>query len=321
MVDERTPMPAIAPSGTQHVLRHGRLEAVVASIGATLRRLTHDGADLVITFAEDEIRPGFSGATLVPWPNRVVDGEYAFGGEEHRLALTEPGRGHALHGLAAWLEFAVVAQSSASVELEATIEPQQGYPWRIVVRTEFVLDDAGLTQRVRATNVSATPAPYGTGPHPYLVVGVPVDDAVLQLPAAEVLLVDARLAPTHLADVAADRARFDFRDGRRIGGAEIDHAFTSLARDGDGMATVSLRGPAGRGVQVRFGPECEWVQIHTADRPDDPEGSWHRSGLAVEPMTCAPDAFNRDRYGYETSLRVLSPGETAVAQWRIGPTD
>ena len=65
---------------------------------------------IVVPFGADEVRPGFRGALLAPWPNRVVDGRYAFEGREFELPLTEPRRGHALHGLAAWLDFAPVEQ-------------------------------------------------------------------------------------------------------------------------------------------------------------------------------------------------------------------
>ncbi|HWS52387.1 MAG TPA: galactose mutarotase, partial [Microbacterium sp.] len=80
-------------------------EAVIASVGASLRSLTFDGRDLVVPFDADEVRPNYRGTTLAPWPNRVVDGRYRFGGVEHRLPLTEPERGHALHGLLAWADY------------------------------------------------------------------------------------------------------------------------------------------------------------------------------------------------------------------------
>ena len=37
-----------------------------------------------------------------------------------------------------------------------------------------------------------------------------------------------------------------------------------------------------------------------------------RRGLAVEPMTCAPDAFNTGE-----GLRVLAPGESVTCSWGV----
>lgn len=307
-------------SGTAYELRSGAYAAIVASIGASLRGLTHSGRDLVVPFGADEVRPGYRGATLAPWPNRVVDGQYTFDGAAYQTALTEPERGHALHGLVAWLDFGLVAQGEDEVTLAAEIVPQTGYPWRVRVETTYRLDEAGLTQTVRATNLSAVTVPFGTGPHPYLVAGPSGLDAwSLELPAAEVLEVTPdRLAPVAVHPVDEFNAeRFDFRAARVLGAVEIDHAYTGLSRDEQGTATVRVTDPAGGGVQMTWGAECPWVQVHTADLPGGPAQPGHRGGLAVEPMTCAPDAFNAVRYDYDAGLLAIAPGASASASWRI----
>ncbi|MFB8146774.1 aldose 1-epimerase family protein [Microbacterium sp. NPDC056003] len=304
-------------SGIQHALRAGDYEAVIASVGATLRSLTYNGRDLVVPFDADEVRPSYRGATLAPWPNRVVDGRYTFGGSEHQLALSEPARSHALHGLAAWLDFEAIDKGPDHVTLAAVVQPQTAYPWRIIVTTTFSLGPDGLTQTVIARNDSSEPAPWGTGPHPYLVAGEGlVDEWTLELPAAEVLAVTPdRLIPTDLVAVDADEPeRFDFRSARRIGAVEIDHAYTGLARDEHGVATVRVTDDSGSGVEMAWDAACPWVQIHTADKPD---AALSRLGLAVEPMTCAPDAFNAPNYAYDAGLIVLEPGASAEASWRI----
>lgn len=308
----RTPV-----SGIQHTLRAGSYEAVVASVGASLRSLRFDGRDLVVPFDADELRPGYRGATLAPWPNRIVDGRYAFGGADFRLPLTEPERGHALHGLAGWLDFHVTDAGSDHVTLVATVEPQTGYPWRVEVTTTYRLAADGLTQTVSARNDSAEPAPWGTGPHPYLVAGdTPLDEWTFELPAHDVLEVDERLSPTVLASV--EGSAFDYRAPRVLGDAQIDHAYAGLARDGAGIATARVTDAAGTGVEMSWDAACPWVQIHTADLPGGPAQPGHRAGLAVEPMTCAPDAFNPERYDFDSGLIVLEPGAEAVASWRIG---
>lgn len=311
---------SLPASGTSYTLRSGEYEASLASVGATLRSLTHDGRDLVVPFAADIVRPAHRGATLAPWPNRIVDGRYVFGGVEYQTALTEPRRSHALHGLVTWLDFAAVKVAEDAVTLVATISPQVGYPWRVRVETTFALTSDGLTQTVVATNESDSEAPFGTGPHPYLVAGPhPLDTWTLSLPADQVLEVTPdRLAPVALAPVTVDADRFDFRDARPIGAAEIDHAFTDLTRDGGDIAAVRVRDEdAGTGVEMSWGGSCPWVQVHTADQPGGAGTPGHRIGLAVEPMTCAPDAFNADRYDYDAGLIVIPAGDSVTASWRI----
>jgi aldose 1-epimerase len=305
-------------SGTQHALRAGDYEAVISSVGASLRSLTYDGRDLTVPFDADEVRPSYRGATLAPWPNRIVDGRFTFAGVERQVALTEPARQHALHGLGGWLDYEAIDKGPSHVTLTATIVPQTGYPWRIVIETTFSLDADGVTQTVKATNESPDAAPWGTGPHPYLVAGAGlVDDWTLDLPADEVLAVTPdRLSPIGLRPVDADDPqRFDFRAARRIGAVEIDHAYTALTRAADGLARVRLTDAAGSGVEMVWDAACPWVQIHTSDKGVGKPG--HRTGLAVEPMTCAPDAFNAQAYDYDTGLIVLEPGKSVIASWRI----
>ena len=299
---------SIPASGRQlHLAGHG-YEAAIASVGATLRALTFDGRDLIVPFDAEEVRPAYRGATLAPWPNRVVDGKYSFAGADHQLALTEPARSHALHGLLAWTEFADRAVEHDRVELVAVIEPQLGYPFRVEVVVEFRLDADGLKQTVTARNLGPDAAPWGTGPHPYLVAGAGrVDDWTLTLPASEVLTV----TPDRLSPVAVEpvdqHPEWDFREPRRIGDVFIDHAFTELAASG-GVAEVLLVAEDGHGVALTWDETCPWVQVHTADLPADAARS--RIGLAVEPMTCPPDAFNSG-----VDLIVLAPGGDASAHW------
>jgi aldose 1-epimerase len=298
-------------SGNQFTLTHGDYTATIASVGASLRVLRHRGRDMIVPFEADEVRPAFRGATLAPWPNRVVDGRYTFGGVEQQLALSEPDRGHALHGLVGWLDFVDIEESPTRVLLATTVEAQAGYPFRVQVRVEYVLSDEGLRTTVSARNTGTDAAPYGAGPHPYLVAGPGhVDDWTLTLPASKVLgVTEDRLIPTELSDVAGNDGVFDFREPRPIEDTFIDHAFTALERDAGGMAEIRVTDASGSGVAMRWDAACPWVQVHTADR-DIPE--LHRLGLAVEPMTCPPDAFNSG-----TDLIVLEPGATTSASWTI----
>ena len=310
-VQKNGPM-TIPISGTHFGLTAGDYHATIASVGATLRTLEYRGRPLVVPFDADEVRPAYRGATLAPWPNRVVDGRYTFEGTEQQLPLTEPSRGHALHGLAAWLDFAAVDRSGSSVTFAATIEAQAGYPHRVEVVVEFILDEEGLHTAVTGTNTGPGRAPWGTGPHPYLVAGDGrVDDWTLTLPAATVLTVtEDRLIPSGTADVASESGGvFDFRTPRVIGDTFIDHAFTDVDRDASGTATVEVRAADGTGVELLWDAACPWVQVHTADT-NVPETN--RIGLAVEPMTCPPDAYNSG-----DDLIVLEPGASATARWSI----
>lgn len=295
-------------SGTQYTLRYGSYTASIASVGASVRSLRHGDRDLVVPYGADELRPSYRGAVLVPWPNRVVDGKYSFNGSDYQLALTEPRRAHAIHGLLSWVDWSLVEQSDSSVRLAATVVPQAGYPFRLEAEVLYALDDAGLHTTISAVNAGTSAAPYGVSAHPYLVAGEGlVDDWTLQVPASSVLHVtEDRLIPTELTDVSS--SHFDFRQERPIGSTFLDHAYTGINYD-DGGATVAVRAADGRGAAITFDRSCPWIQIHTADKPDP---AVSRLGLAAEPMTCPPDAFNSG-----TDLIVLEPGGKHSAGWLI----
>jgi aldose 1-epimerase len=308
--------------GEEHLLRHGDYTAAVTEVGGGLRFLRHGERDLLLGYAVDGIRRYYRGALLAPWPNRVVDGRYRFDGESFRLDLSEPERGHALHGLVVWSRFAVRTSDPSSVSLTHSLVPRTGYPFALELTVSYRLGDGGLTCSVTARNIGQRRAPYGVAPHPYLVAGHGrVDDWALELPAEQVMEVTAdRLVPTGLRPVAG--STLDFREERTIGTTRLDHCFTALrpaddADDADdphdpydGRVHARLLSADGHGVECAWdAATLPWVQVHTADLPDPAES---RRGLALEPMTCPPDAFNSG-----TDLVVLDPGEEHTAEWAL----
>ena len=296
-------------TGQEIQLQHGPYTASIVTLGASLRSLKHDGRPLVVAFRVDELRPVFRGALLAPWPNRVVDGRYTFDAEEQQLPLSEPDRGHALHGLLAWTDWQVASAGADTVTLTTELAPSAGYPHRLVVDATYALGDDGLTTTVEARSLWGR-APYGTSAHPYLTAGgASLDATVLTLPADRYVETEGeRLLPAGERDVT-DAPWPDFRTATPIGEAQVDHAFTGLVREADGRARVRLEGPDGFAVEMTWGPELAWVQVHTADRP---EPDLNRAGLAVEPMTCPPDAFSTGE-----DIVVLEGDRTHTASWTI----
>lgn len=305
-----TPAPAPTPplSGFQFELRSGGCRAVITDVGASLRLLQVDGHDLVVPFDADEVRPFYRGAVVAPWPNRIGDGRYVWDGVEHQVALNEPERRTALHGLVAWTRWEATASSEDSVVLQCEVVPQVGYPFPLRLRTTYRARPDGLDLELEATNTGAQDAPYGCTWHPYLVGGPGrVDDWDVAVPAASVLEVDPeRLLPRELRPV--EGSELDLRGASPLGHRQVDHAYTDVDFDEQGCARAEVR-CGQRGVRMEWDRTLPWLQIHTADRPE-PEHD--RVGLAVEPMTCPPDAFTSGR-----DVVRLAPGQSHRAWWRL----
>ena len=293
---------------TEFTLGAGGYTAVVTARAAALRVLQFEGRDLIVPFPKGGPIPDYRGVIAAPWPNRIADGAYVFDGNKHQLPINEPERETALHGLAFPLEWTLKESDAGSLTLTCTVGPTAGYPFVLELESRFALDEAGLHTSVTARNAADVAAPYGVCPHPYLAAGSsPLDEWVLEFAADSFLEVTPdRLLPVGV--VGVEGHAFDFRSPRPIGSTEIDHAFTGIPFDG-GLARLSVRDPAGTGVGMSWDESCPWLQIHTADKPE-PVPS--RIGLAVEPMTCPPDAFNSG-----TDLIRLEPGAEHTASWSI----
>jgi aldose 1-epimerase len=251
---------------------------------------------------------GGRGQLLMPWPNRLQDGSYEFEGSSNQLPLNEVGRANAIHGLVRWVPWIVRERDERRVVVEHTLYPQPGYPFSLELAVEYELSGTGLTVRTTATNVGTTACPYGSGAHPYVSVGTTtVDDALLRVPAGTVLRADERAIP--IGAVPVDGTELDFRIAHGIGPARLDHCFTNLERDEAGIACIELHGGA-RSVSVWMDASYAYVMVFTGDL-----AGVERRGLAIEPMTCAPNAFRS-----ADGLVRLEPGETHRGAWGIAPS-
>ena len=293
------------PSGRQYAIADGPFRAQVSSVGATLRTFSLDGRDVIDGFPTGERATDGRGQVLAPWPNRLTDGSYRYGGRDCQAPLNELSRHDAIHGLVRWLDWSLVAQDPVSVALSCAVRPQPGYEWHLGLGIEYRLGPTGLTVSFRATNIGVDRAPFGVGFHPYLTVGNgPVDGLALTLPATTYL--DATGAAEPVEATAQD-----FTQARRIGSTQLDTAFADLVRGGDGRAAARLDDPvAGGFVELWVDQGFRYLMVYTADQVGDPHR--RRKAVAVEPMSCPPDAF---RTGAD--LVELEPGASWQGSWGL----
>jgi aldose 1-epimerase len=297
-------------SGEQYEIVYGGDRVVVTEVGAGLRSYTSDGRDVLDGYGPDELASSGRGQVLIPWPNRITGGRYVWEGEELQLPLTEPEAGNAIHGLVRWDAWRATVRERHRVVLRHELQPQPGYPFPLELQIEYALSDTGLRVTTSATNLGERACPYGAGAHPYLFPGTPtVDTAILHLPARSVLQADPNGIPVA---VPVEGTEHDHGDARAIGPTIFDHCFTDLARDADGVARVTLGDPAtGRSVALWVDEHYPYVMLYTGDtRPDV-----SRRSLAVEPMTCPPQAFRSGE-----SVVVLEPGAPTGGAWGIAPS-
>ena len=103
-----------APSGEQIELHHGDHHAVVVEVGGGIRSYRLGERHILAGYGEHEICSSGRGQLLLPWPNRVKDGSYAWNGRQLQLDINEVARHNALHGLVAWRNWRVAERADGA---------------------------------------------------------------------------------------------------------------------------------------------------------------------------------------------------------------
>ena len=297
------------------VITEGASRAVITTTGAGLREFAVDGAPYVETFGEGEDPPLGAGCVLVPWPNRTAGARWHLDGELQELDVTEPARGNAIHGLVRRAQWTVAETTPSSASLECVIEPEAGWPVRLLTTITYALEEAssdgpGLTVTHGVRNDGDRVIPFGVGVHPYPRAGhAATDDCELRLSASTVLPLDPdQMVPTGPATPVAG-TEYDFHIPRPIRGLDLDTPFGGCTPGPDGLVRHSVIAPGGGRIDIWADPDFRWVQVFT---PDQFPGRGR--AIAIEPMTCPPDALNSG-----TDLITLAPGQSWSARWGLQP--
>ncbi|MEW9625345.1 aldose 1-epimerase [Rhodanobacter geophilus] len=320
---------AEAMLGTQPVVqledRAGGRRVRIARLGAALLNFEaeeggawHDYADGYRSDAEIAAHSGSRFAIMVPFGGRIADARYTFDGQAQDLQPGVTGDARASrHGFVRGTTFDVAAlaadEQQARVTLTTTaIRPQPGYPHAIDLAVTFTLGAAGLALDVTMRNVGDSAAPCFFGWHPYFrLADAMVDGWELAIPAETLVRTGADLIalPGAAAYVALDDApALDFREPRVIGDHIIDQGYTDLQPDADGRIRTHLRDPAsGRALVVW--QEHGLMHAFTSDTISRDR----RRAVALEPMECMANAFNRPECA---GLIRLLPG--AERRYRCG---
>jgi len=270
--------------------------------------------------AEIVARPGSRFAIMAPFAGRIADARYRFDGHDYDLQPgAAPGQRESRHGFVRDADFAVaelVANTgSARATLSTSIRGQPGYPFAIDLAVTFTLDAAGLVLEARMRNSGDRPAPCFFGWHAYFRASDgSADEWLLEVPARTLIRTGTDLIA--LAGNAAyvtlgAEPALDFRRPRLIGGSILDQEYTDLIAQADGRICTRLTDP-----KTRFGitvwQERGVMHVFTGDTLKRDA----RRSVALEPMECMADAFNRPEWA--NALR-LDAGAERVFRCGVQP--
>ena len=301
-------------SGEVYEIKFHDFVASVTSVGATLRAFSCGDVPVIWSQPLEGLPVAGSGQVLAPWPNRLENGSYVFDGVTGLAALDEPARSNAIHGLVRWLEWKLDYLERSRVKLSCTLAPQPGYPFMLSLAILYEIGPDGLTVRTQAESGRGTIAPFGIGFHPYFMAATKgLAGARVAVPATRQLTLDGRGLPVGDREIDAHLAALSTDEGVALHDLSLDDCFTGLVRDPDGIAT--LRFFPGDGaiseVTLRLERPFDYVMCFTGDPLAESD---RRVAVAIEPMTCPPNALSTG-----IGVTSLHDGATFEAGFSIRP--
>lgn len=244
---------------------------------------------------------------LFPFPNRIRDGRFSFGGKSYEL-----GRNlgpNAIHGFVLDRPWRVVSTgpgASVTGRFQLSVDaPELRAKWPADFQLDMTYELTGnrLTSKFRVHNPDQSPLPWGFGTHPYF--RLPLSDKSAEdrctvfVPAAEqwelveFLPTGKRLPVTGV---------FDLRRGQPFSKCAFDHAFGGLTFN-NGWATARVvDGVAGVSVEQRVDRAFREFVVYTPPK---------RGEISLEPYSCVTDAINLQPRGIDAGLQTLAPKATA----------
>jgi len=231
--------------------------------------------------------PYYSGLKLFPFPNRVSKGQYSLEGITYQLPLNDPGLDNSLHGLVYNKNFEIVNQEvtkdhgSVTLSYERDVDDNdQSYPFSYKLHVIYKLGVNGLTVETVIHNLSDRPMPYGDGWHPYISTGNRVDQLELKIPSEEYICVNDKNIPN-----GKILPMQEYVSPQLIGEQELNHCFVITGHEPKSSTIIYDRV---KNLKIEVWQDTStgkynYVQLYI---PPD------RMSIAIEPMTCAPNAIN-----------------------------
>ncbi|MBL7816868.1 MAG: aldose 1-epimerase [Saprospiraceae bacterium] len=240
---------------------------------------------------------------LLPYPNRLRDGQYVFGGKTYQFEINNADTQNSIHGFGKNVPMTVkkVETNDQMAKIHCTWQhdgSHPAYPFRFTFSVIMTLKNSDFEIELRFKNDDEQAIPVGLGWHPYFIMSEKVDDTSLQMPDSQLIVIDERMLPTgEKQDYSA------FKNLTKIGSTSLDNGFF-ITEKGE-KASVILQSERGHLHYWQEIGAAKWnfVQIFTPP---------HRQSIAVEPMTCNIDAFNN-----QDGLVLLTPKATLEGKFGV----
>ena len=250
------------------------------------------------------------GQVLMPWPNRIEDGDYEFARHDSTSCRSASRRRATRStGSCAGCRGRSPSVTRSRVVLEHALHPQPGYPFSLALSVEYALpDERPRASRRRATNVGAEPCPFGSGAHPYLTRRHRDrwTASCCACPAAPCCEVDDRGLPIGAGPV--EGTEYDFRTPRPIG--------STVSTTRSPISSATTTGAPASSCRTRTWHRRDALARRELPVPEALHRRPAAQRRAPEPRGRADD-LPAERVPDRRGLIVLEPGESTTARWGI----
>lgn len=253
---------------------------------------------------------------MTPFANRIAEDSYTFNGKDYKL-LPIPPKTRVIHGFTSMLKFEIidslVSDTSAKVTLKNSSIRKEifaGYPFDVDVYISFELSNNKLSIEVTGENLSDVPIPFWSGWHPYFKTNAEgIENLKLKLNAKKIILMDKSFIPLPDEQAYGDISNYPEFDlcgnpqssESRVDGKFFDLCYADIVRDGDGFISTKIIDEENN-LQLRIYQNKGVTLLFSGDSLADRK----RKSIAVEPMQCLTNSFNRKDFCEEITIQ---PGE------------
>jgi aldose 1-epimerase len=300
----------IEPFGAfeKHVFSNtqGDAFAVVPQFGACLLDLQFDGTSVLDGYqTPDELiaTKWSKNIILLPYPNRLRDGQYTHEGKTYQFELTNAATHNSIHGFGKDVPMLVKSTWTKAKEAGITCVwhyngAHSAYPFAFTAEITMILRGGKFEMSMSIQNDSDTTIPVGLGWHPYFKMSEKSDDSALKMPDCQLISIDDRMLPT------GEKTTFKaFKNLTSINDTVLDNGF--YIKNQTKKAVTLLASDEGRLMFWQETGERKWNFLQVFTPP-------HRKSVAIEPMTCNIDAFNNG-----DGLVILKPSEVLSGSFGV----
>ena len=104
---------------------------------------------------------------LVPYSNRINQGQLHFQQHQYQLHTED---NHAIHGIGCYAAWRIIQQTDTQALLRLEHHANRAWPWSFIAEQHFALSDQSIRCKISMRNTGTTPCPAGIGFHPYFLI-------------------------------------------------------------------------------------------------------------------------------------------------------